>query len=85
MILDIIKATVIFTLLLIYRIPFMLVSPLVVAIGLLFEREEKSTREHAWHNWKLMKMPKLFWPWDNDRDGNLGDVKGKYQYKQSPS
>ena len=84
MFVHIIKAVLILTLLLICRIPFILVSPFIVAIGLLFEKEEITYRPHPWGKWKLMKMPKIFWPWDNDRDGNLGDVKGKYANIQAP-
>ena len=84
MIIDIVKAVIVWTLLLLYRIPFALVSPVVVAIGLLFQKEMPTDRVPAWDGWKFMQMPKIFWPWDNQRDGNMGDIRGDYPTLQAP-
>jgi len=71
--------------LLIPRIIVILLGIVAVPIGVLFTKEAPSNRPHPkYPEWRLMKMPKIFWIWDNDRDGSMGDVRGNYERIQRP-
>lgn len=54
----------------------------VVAIGLLFKDMEllssKTFTYHPRRYWTKVTLPKLLWPWSNQRDGAMGDTRGNY-------
>lgn len=54
-----------------------------VLIALPFAKEQKSCRPKKWAEWKLINLPMWAWPWDNKRDGCLGDTSGKYWFTQA--
>ena len=60
------------------RIPVIILGLGVVPLGLLFAKEHHTIREKPWGDWRLIHMPKLFWLWDNKRDGCMGDSRGDY-------
>jgi len=81
----VILASVMWLILFVARIVIILLGLIIVPIGVLTTREVKSYRGHSWHAWRLRKMHKIFWIWDNDRDGSMGDVRGNYEVFQRPT
>lgn len=68
-------------LLLLARILVIALGLLVVPVALPFRSVATSTRTlkpHHWPSWKLVRLPKWAWPWDNLRDGCFGDIRGDY-------
>ena len=82
--LHIITASLMWLVLFVGRMAVMLLGIVVVPIGALTLREVDSDREHSWTDWRMKKMNKLFWLWDNDRDGSMGDTRGNYNDHQRP-
>lgn len=65
------------------RVPVILLGLLVVPAALPFRRELASNREGLyWPGWKLVRLPWWAWPWDNLRDGCMGDVRGDYWFRE---
>ena len=79
------SATVMWAVLFAARLVILLAGLVVVPIGVLTTKEVPSSRPHRWPAWRLKKMHKIFWLWDNDRDGSMGDVRGNYEDFQRPS
>lgn len=50
----------------------------VVPVALVFSRESPSGRVLTWSGWGLIRLPWWAWPWDNKRDGAMGDIRGDY-------
>lgn len=40
--------------------------------------DQPISREGEWHDWQLLNLEGIFWPWGNDRDGALGDPNKKW-------
>lgn len=71
------------------RILMTIVGMPIVAIGLLFKKvtgEAKPFLYYPQHTdkWQKVNLPKLLWPWDNQRDGAKGDVRGQYWIADDP-
>lgn len=67
------------------RLAFIVVGLFVVPLALPFAREHESDRNPAWESWRLIRLPAWAWPWDNLRDGAMGDVRGWYWFEGYPA
>ena len=84
MIIHIVTAALMWLVLFAGRLVVMLLGIVIVPIGVLTTKEVESDRAHKWADWRLRKMHKVFWLWDNDRDGSMGDTRGNYDDHQRP-
>ena len=67
------------------RSVFILVGISVTLVALFFRYQVESTRTGTWTTWQRIRLPSWAWLWDNERDGCLGDIRGDYAYRQSPT
>ncbi|MCB5270521.1 MAG: hypothetical protein LHW56_01600 [Candidatus Cloacimonetes bacterium] len=89
---DLFYVTPLWVVLLVLRQVVALAGLLVTPVALLFAREVESQRPQmeralgklVWEDWKLIRLPAWAWPWDNLRDGAMGDIRGLYWFEQAP-
>lgn len=67
------------------RVPMILLGFVVVPLALPFRRTVESDRGGlGWAGWHLVRLPWWAYPWDNPRDGALGDTQGRYWLRDAP-
>ena len=87
---NVITAVLMWTLLILIRIPMILLGLVVVAVALPFAKVHPDPTDPLrvaklkWSDWQLVRLPVWAWPWDNMRDGAMGDTRGRYWYAQAP-
>lgn len=79
-----VAAVIIWLFLIVIRVAFVLMGPIVVSIALPFSKSYDSDRKPTWSGWHLIRLPWWAYPWDNPRDGTLGDVHGAYWTRDYP-
>ena len=84
MIIHIVTAVLMWLVLFVGRLIVIILGLAAVPIGVLTTKEVESDRARKWADWRLRKMNKAFWLWDNDRDGSMGDTRGNYDDHQRP-
>lgn len=84
MLLNILGASLSLVFLLFIRLVSQVLGLPIVAVALLFAKEHPTTRVPSWKDWRLIRLPLWAWPWDNIRDGALGDIRGRYRFDQAP-
>lgn len=65
------------------RLGFVLSGLFVVALALPFASARHSERVPTWAEWQLVRLPWWAWPWDNLRDGCMGDRHGNFWFRQA--
>lgn len=71
------------TLLLALRIPMILLGFVAVAIALHWRTIDYASAE-PFGRWTLVSLPRWAWPWDNLRDGAMGDKRLNYWDTEAP-
>lgn len=84
LLINILGCAVTWPLLFVSRTVMVLLGLAVVPIALIYRRVVPSERDASWAGWRLVRLPWWAWPWDNLRDGAMGDVRGTYWFTQAP-
>jgi hypothetical protein len=82
---DIVTAVAMWTVLALIRLPMTILGLFVVLVALPFAKEHDHARlKVTWNEWTLIRLPRWAWLWDNERDGAMGDTRGRFWFKQAP-